>query len=360
MTIIQVTTGLDQNSGGPFFFAQELGKVLTEFEIEFRSIVFGGLGPVNHSMEMYSLNLRSNRNGLFSFPSFRQVKALQATTLVIFHGFYLLSLFWVFSCTKKRIAVIPHGSISKYQHGKSKFAKILFRKVISIFDNRKRIKFYVASEQERQDVLEFFPQNDVINLGLWVSPSNLSKIRNRPITHKNICLITRLHPVKNIENLLIAFAKIRQQSNLNFFLFIAGEGDFHYVKTLKGKVFGLGLDPYVEFLGHLDGYEKDLLWDKCDLLCQISFYENFGQVVAESVMRGVPVVVSKNLGISSIIESTGTGFLVDPIDPQDIANAILQALENYPQLRFKCIQNRKVFSKEFVATRWIRQIEIDS
>jgi glycosyltransferase involved in cell wall biosynthesis len=359
MQIIQITTGLDEKSGGPYFFAKEILMELRENKFQVQNFVFGGYGPINSETDMHSLNIRANRNGLLSIPRIRQLMALRTANLVMFHGFYLFSFFWVLMWTKNQIVVIPHGSISEYQHRKSKFRKKLFRKICCILDNKKKIKFYVASEQELQDTLMHFSNNVTTSLGLWVANSDLSQIRCSSNQQKNICVISRLHPIKNVEILLASFDLLRKTEDLDFRLFIAGEGEDQYIESLQKKVLNLGLKPYVEFLGHLNDIQKNMLWDESDLLCQISFYENFGQVVAESVMRGVPVIVSKNLGISSIIESTQTGIVVDPNDFQGIANAILHGLENYSQLRFNCIRNRYVFSKEHVAKRWIRQLELD-
>lgn len=359
MQIVQITTGLDEKSGGPYFFAQELLHELHKSNLQIRNFVFGGLGPIDCELDDYTLNIRANRNGFFSIPRIRQLMGLRTANLVIFHGFYLFSFFWVLMWAKSRIVVIPHGSISEYQHRKSKFRKKLFRKICCILDNNKKINFYVASEQELQDTLMYFSNHASTSLGLWVANSDLSKSRDSSSQQKNICVISRLHPIKNIEILLASFDHLKKIEDLDFRLFVAGEGQDQYIKSLQKKVLDLGLNPYVEFLGHLDDNQKNILWDESDLLCQISFYENFGQVVAESVMRGVPVIVSKNLGISSIIESTQTGLVVDPNDFQEIAHAILNGLENYSQLRMNCIRNRYIFSKEHVAKRWIRQIKLD-
>ncbi len=359
MQIVQIATGLDEKSGGPYFFCKEILQELRTSGFQVRTFVFGGLGPIDSRYDEHALNIRANRNGFFSIPRIRQLMALRTANLVIFHGFYLFSFFWVLLWTKNRIAVVPHGSISEYQHRNSKFRKILFRKICYILDYKKKIKFYVASEQELQDTLTHFSNNISTSLGLWVANSDLSQIRDSSNYQKNICVISRLHPIKNIEILLASFDHLRKIEDLDLRLFVAGEGEDQYIKSLQKKVLNLGLNPYVKFLGHLNDIQKNILWNESDLLCQVSFYENFGQVVAESVMRGVPVIVSKNLGISSIIESTQTGIVVDPNDFQGITNAILHGLENYSQLRFNCIQNRFIFSKEHVAKRWIRQIELD-
>ena len=360
MKLIQITTGLDQKSGGPFYFANELAELLFEGGFNIESLTFGGFDEISPAKEFSSLDFRRNRNGLFSIPRLCQLKRLRSANFLLFHGFYVFPIFWVLVGTKGRIVVIPHGSISEYQHRKAKIRKAIFRKVFSVFNTRNRVSFYVASEQERDDVLTHFPTMPVTSLGLWVRNCHLSQARHDLDRQKNICVISRLHPIKNIENLLIAFDQIRRISELDYKLLIAGDGDDSYVRFLKSKVSELGLNSYVKFLGHLDENEKNDLWEVSDLLCQISFYENFGQVVAESVMHGVPVVISKQLGISSTIEMTGTGLLVDPENIQEITQAILDGLSNYAQLRSNCIRYRKVFSKEQVAKRWIRQIELDS
>ncbi|NDW59772.1 glycosyltransferase [Yangia sp. PrR004] len=57
-------------------------------------------------------------------------------------------------------------------------------------------------------------------------------------------------------------------------------------------------------------------------------HEPFGLTIIEAAQAGVPVVATRNGGPASIIGDLGSGHLVDPSDPANIAEALLQSLDD--------------------------------
>lgn len=102
--------------------------------------------------------------------------------------------------------------------------------------------------------------------------------------------IGRLHPRKRVERLIYAFADKREVFD-NCELFIIGADVKEYEDFLKEEVKRLHLSN-VHFSGFLRGEEKDKAL--CSLSCMInpSDFENFGNVVNEALMRGVPVIAT--------------------------------------------------------------------
>ncbi|MGI9384338.1 MAG: glycosyltransferase [Methyloligellaceae bacterium] len=62
-----------------------------------------------------------------------------------------------------------------------------------------------------------------------------------------------------------------------------------------------------------------------------AFYEPFGLAPIEAAACGLPCVATRNGGPSEIF-ADGSGVLVDPFDPQDIAAGLLRALEHHADL----------------------------
>lgn len=97
-------------------------------------------------------------------------------------------------------------------------------------------------------------------------------------------------------------------------------------------VAGLGRAPWrdVEAPGFLPDDELDTLIRGADLLVHPSLYEGFGLVVAEAMVRGVPVACANTTALPEI--AGGAAELFDPLDVDDMAAAILRALGRREEL----------------------------
>ena len=66
------------------------------------------------------------------------------------------------------------------------------------------------------------------------------------------------------------------------------------------------------------------------LFCFPSIWEGFGMPVLEAMAHGVPAVTSAGTSMAEIVGSGG--LLVDPDDPEEIAEALLRADEEHDRL----------------------------
>ena len=125
-----------------------------------------------------------------------------------------------------------------------------------------------------------------------------------------LCL-SRIDPVKNLENLLRALSLVATRHG-NFLLRIAGDGDAHYVDGLKKLAVELGLNDKVVWLGHIGGAEKSRALSEADVFIQASHSESFGIAVVEALACGLPCVVSQGVAISPDIAEAGAGIVAAP------------------------------------------------
>jgi alpha-1,3-rhamnosyl/mannosyltransferase len=138
--------------------------------------------------------------------------------------------------------------------------------------------------------------------------------------------VCSLEPRKNLARLLAAWEKIEGQHDAT--LVIAGA---------KGaaSVFGdAGLDRIpsrVHFTGYVAEELLPALYSGAACFAYPSLYEGFGLPVIEALACGVPVVTSNT---TSLPEVTGpSARLVDPESVDQIADAILELLENPSRAR---------------------------
>jgi glycosyltransferase involved in cell wall biosynthesis len=105
---------------------------------------------------------------------------------------------------------------------------------------------------------------------------------------------------------------------------IAGRGDDQ--ARLQARVSELGLDNHVKFVGFVAEEEKADLYRLADVFALPSRGEGFGFVLLEAMACGVPVVASRLDGGREAVREGELGRLIDPGDPDALADAILGAL----------------------------------
>ncbi len=136
-------------------------------------------------------------------------------------------------------------------------------------------------------------------------------------------------PHKNLERLIDAFALVRKRGLDHLKLVLIGDEISKYT-ALRRAVHQHQLHKYVRFLGYLPEETLAVMYRLAGVFVFPSLYEGFGLPPLEAMASGTPVVTSN---VSSLPEVAGdAAVLVDPYDPQAIADGIYRVLTD-EQLR---------------------------
>lgn len=103
--------------------------------------------------------------------------------------------------------------------------------------------------------------------------------------------IGRIHPIKNLDLLIKAWASVRPQE---WVLRIAGSSEMNHDSELIRLAQELDASDCIEISGPVYGESKDALFRSAQLFFLVSKTENFGISAAEALSYGLPVVASKN------------------------------------------------------------------
>lgn len=161
------------------------------------------------------------------------------------------------------------------------------------------------------------------------NPIEVDGIIERPIPPKTklrIGYLGRIHPRKRIERLIYAFDALRDELD-NAELLIIGAGDKRYEQFLREEVVRLNLHN-VRFAGFLTGEEKDKAILSLSYLVVPSDFENFGNIVTEALVRGIPVIASKGMPWQELDEFH-CGWWID--NDQETINQTLHIAINTPE-----------------------------
>ena len=117
------------------------------------------------------------------------------------------------------------------------------------------------------------------------------------------------------------------------------------------------LSEFVEFKGILDGEEKIRLFKESDIFVMPSYTEGMPIVVLEAMAAGLPVVATSVGALPEVIKDGGNGFIVEVGNYQNLADRILQLVENFNLRKKIGYENMKVVREKFNCKRYIEGIE---
>jgi glycosyltransferase involved in cell wall biosynthesis len=145
-------------------------------------------------------------------------------------------------------------------------------------------------------------------------------------------MIARLDRWKGVEIFLRAISICKKHRPKVQYVIIGGEieGSIQYAKELYQIAAELELNEVVHFAGWRFGPE-DMpdVYAALDLIVHASTLpEPFGLVILEAMATGKPVVATNDGGPKEICIDQETGLLVPPGDPEKLAEAILNLIEN--------------------------------
>lgn len=164
--------------------------------------------------------------------------------------------------------------------------------------------------------------------------------------------VGRLTKAKDFATLIQAFALVRREDDIRLLILGEGEERFH----LEALVKKLGMEEYVALPGFVDNPFKYMA--RASLLVLSSAWEGFPNVLVQAMAVGTPVVATDcPSGPAEILEGGKWGKLVPVGDPEALASAIIETLENpLPQELLR--KRAEVFSIDTIISRYIKVLKI--
>ena len=160
-------------------------------------------------------------------------------------------------------------------------------------------------------------------------PSTNGDLAMTPIrqNEKLVLFLGRVTMQKGPEYFLEAAKKVTQKfTNVRFVM--AGSGDM--IAQCIRQVADLKLGKFVTFTGFLRGNDVARIFKMADLYVMPSVSEPFGIAPLEALSHNVPVIISKQSGVSEVLTHV---LKVDFWDIDEMANKILAVLRHAPLQR---------------------------
>jgi glycosyltransferase involved in cell wall biosynthesis len=218
----------------------------------------------NHPYDIY------HAQGIWLYPTYIAAKIARK-----YHKPYIIS---------------PRGMLYPQALAYSKLKKQTFLKLFLFKYLNKAAAIQATCVEEMQHL-----RNLGVKSPVAVIPNPINIPVNSPFStlHSQLRIgyLGRVHPRKNIERLLYVWDKL----NLNKTdaeLIIIGDGDKAYLDFLKSEKARLNLKNVI-FTGFLTGEAKENALNSLSYLIVPSDFENFGMIIPEALIKGIPVIASK-------------------------------------------------------------------
>lgn len=156
-----------------------------------------------------------------------------------------------------------------------------------------------------------------------------------------------LIPRKNALTLVDAIADL-VANGLDIELRLAGSLDNEgYVQKVRNRIRQKKLERRVFILGRLSTDQVREELSATSICALVSLEENSPMGIEEAMAAGVPVVASNRCGMPYMVRDGESGLLIDPNNPEDIAERLGQLLENDELRRSMGVKGREIALDRF-------------
>jgi D-inositol-3-phosphate glycosyltransferase len=148
--------------------------------------------------------------------------------------------------------------------------------------------------------------------------------------------VGRLAPIKGLETLLDAMARLRAAGTRVHLSIVGGDADEPlngHEGALRARLARLDLGGTVTFVGAQPQERLRAWYVAADTTVLPSHYESFGMVALEAMASGVPVIASRAGGLAVTVQDGATGRLVPEGDVSALARSVAALLADEPARR---------------------------
>jgi len=150
----------------------------------------------------------------------------------------------------------------------------------------------------------------------------IKKNRYRAVTR--FLTLGYLNLIKGIPLLIDAWIGISEDQKANAKLILGGEADKDIREILSREKKQLSRN--MQLLGYVENLVS--IYNRNDVFIAASVSDNGPSTLLEAMACGVPVIVSKNCGLSELIEHGREGFIYDPLDIKTLRKYIIWFINN--------------------------------
>ena len=305
MKILHFIETINQNSGGLYSVLTDLINAISDPKIEnhiFTNLRKNDLHINNTNLSIHNLNIKHILSSIIhnKLSKIRNIE-LNDDCIIHLHGLWMPIQYYGYLIAKHKnipFVISPHGMLMPNALNEGYFKK----KIAGYLYQNKELKLassIITASKEEYKALKITNLNNnikYISHGVkkpkFIAGGMTSLEINFNTNHRNLLFLGRLNETKGVAELLNAWKEINTP---NWRLIIAGPKErSSYYKKIKKIAHSLEEKGRVVFTGAVYDEEKEELFRNSDIFILPTKSENFGLVIAEALIRGIPVITTKD------------------------------------------------------------------
>ena len=323
------TGTLDVNAGGPAFSTYNTMRGLNAISVETHVLMYemGANGKlIGDDVPIHFA--KKPIDHIFGYsPSYKkEIRACGDFDIYQAQGVWLHNTYALVDVARKLgkpYLITPRGMLYPQDIAKSKpWFKKMSLKLRLLDDLNRAACVHVTCEDEMDHC-----RNLGVTSPIAIVP-NPVEIKEYPCAKKDnvfrLGYLGRISRRKNVEGLIYAWSELGDNVKENAELLIIGGGDDEYMAFLKAEAVRLHLDN-VRFTGFISGQEKEDALASLSVLAMPSEFENFGNVIVEGLVRGIPCIATTGAPWKDLVDYN-CGWWVE-YSQKAITDAVKAALE---------------------------------
>ena len=246
------------------------------------------------------------------------------------------------SLMKDRIVIDAVAKI--YQRSIEKFTLAQADKIITVSEFVKNN--YIKEYKEKVCIIS--PGVDIDKF------KPLNKIEKKPNNILFVAQLVKGHKWKGLDYLLESVNLIKKDIE-SIKLTVVGSGN--YIDHYKDRVNELRIKDNVIFKGRVSDEELVKEYQRANILILPTYTdaESFGMVLIEANACGISVIGTRTGGIQYVIKDGETGLLVPPKNPEALADAVIELLNDEDLAKKMGENGRRLVEKRYT---WKRAAEM--
>lgn len=354
------TGTLDVNAGGPAFSTYNTMRGLNAIGVETHVLMYEmGVGGKLIGNDVPVHFAKKPIEHSFCYSPYYKGEIISCGDFDIYQaqGVWQYNTYALVDVARKRgkpYIITPRGMLYPQDIAKSKsWFKKMSLKIRLLDDLNRAACVHVTCEDEMVHC-----RNLGVTSPIAIVP-NPVEIKEYPNAKKDdvfrLGYLGRISRRKNVEGLIYAWSELGDKVKDNAELLIIGGGDEEYMAFLKKEVARLNLSN-VRFTGFISGQEKEDALSSLSVLTMPSEFENFGNVIVEGLVRGIPCIATTGAPWKDL-EDYQCGWWVE-YNQAAITKAVQSALETpVEDLYVMGVRGKKLMKEKYSIEAVAKQLK---